>query len=99
MVAAFGPEVLDAAGALDRPALGRVVFGDADARRRLEAILHPRIRARSAALNAAAPADAIVVNDVPLLVEVGHRTRVPPGDRGATRRRRPGSSGWSATGG
>ena len=71
VVAAFGPEVLDAAGALDRPALGRVVFGDPDARRRLEAILHPRIRARSAALNAAAPADAIVVNDVPLLVESG----------------------------
>jgi dephospho-CoA kinase len=71
VVAAFGPQVLDAAGALDRPALGRVVFGDADARRRLEAILHPRIRARSAALNAAAPADAIVVNDVPLLVESG----------------------------
>lgn len=71
VVAAFGPSVLDADGALDRPALGRVVFGDADARRRLEGILHPLIRARSAARAAAAPPDAVVVHDVPLLVEVG----------------------------
>ncbi|HEX7744610.1 MAG TPA: dephospho-CoA kinase [Micromonosporaceae bacterium] len=68
--AAFGPAVFRA-GALDRAALGAVVFGDEEARRRLEAIVHPRVRARSAELAAQAPADAIVVNDVPLLVEVG----------------------------
>lgn len=71
IVAAFGDRVLDAAGALDRAALGAVVFSDEAARRRLEAIIHPRVRARTAELAAAAPADAVVVNDVPLLVEVG----------------------------
>ncbi|MDG4765477.1 dephospho-CoA kinase [Solwaraspora sp. WMMD406] len=71
VVAAFGPEILDARGALDRPALGARVFADTDLRRRLEAVVHPRVRARTAELTAAAPADAIVVNDVPLLVETG----------------------------
>ena len=71
VVEEFGPEVLGPDGALDRPALGRRVFGDEAARRRLEAIIHPRVRARSAELIAAAPADAVVVNDVPLLVESG----------------------------
>jgi dephospho-CoA kinase len=70
-VAAFGPEVLTADGALDRPALARRVFGDDVARRTLEGIIHPRVRARTAELVAAAPADAVVVNDVPLLVESG----------------------------
>ncbi|MCP3786315.1 dephospho-CoA kinase [Micromonospora sp. A3M-1-15] len=71
IVAAFSDRVLDADGALDRAALGAVVFGDEGARRRLESITHPRVRARTAALVAAAPPDAVVVNDVPLLVEVG----------------------------
>lgn len=71
VVAAFGPEVLGPDGALDRPALGRRVFADEAARHRLEAIIHPRVRARSAELIAAAPPDAVVVNDVPLLVESG----------------------------
>ncbi|WP_089157143.1 dephospho-CoA kinase [Micromonospora sp. NBS 11-29] len=71
VVAAFSERVLDADGALDRAALGALVFGDETARRRLEAITHPRVRARAAELVAAAPADAVVVNDVPLLVEVG----------------------------
>jgi len=71
VVTAFGSEVLDASGALDRPALGRRVFGDAAARRTLESIVHPRVRARTNELAAAAPPDAVVVNDVPLLVEAG----------------------------
>ncbi|MEU5905729.1 dephospho-CoA kinase [Micromonospora sp. NPDC047467] len=71
IVAAFSERVLDADGALDRAALGAVVFADEAARRRLEAITHPRVRARTAELMAAAAPDAIVVNDVPLLVEVG----------------------------
>jgi dephospho-CoA kinase len=71
VVAAFGPEVLASDGTLDRPALGRRVFGDDAARRRLEGIVHPRVRARTAELVAAAPPDAVVVNDVPLLVEAG----------------------------
>jgi dephospho-CoA kinase len=76
VVAAFGPSVLDDAGALDRPALGRIVFGDDTARQRLESIIHPRVRTRSAELIAAAPPDAVVVNDVPLLVEKGYRVPV-----------------------
>ncbi len=73
VVAAFGASVLGPDGALDRPALGRVVFGDDEARRRLEGIIHPRVRARAAELAGHAPSDAVVVNDVPLLVEKGYR--------------------------
>ncbi len=71
VVAEFGPQLLAADGSLDRAALSRLVFGDEDARRRLEAIIHPRVRGRTAELVAAAPADAVVVNDVPLLIEAG----------------------------
>lgn len=71
VVAAFGPGVLAGDGSLDRPALAARVFGDEEVRRRLEGIIHPRVRARTAELVAAAPPDAVVVNDVPLLVEAG----------------------------
>ncbi|GGM71024.1 dephospho-CoA kinase [Longimycelium tulufanense] len=71
VVAAFGPEVLAADGSLDRPALAKRVFDDDDARYRLNAIVHPRVAARSAELMAAAPPDAILVQDIPLLVENG----------------------------
>jgi dephospho-CoA kinase len=71
VVAEFGPEVLDRSGGMDRAAVGRLVFGDDAARRRLEAIVHPRVRARTAELVAAAHTEAVVVNDVPLLVEAG----------------------------
>jgi dephospho-CoA kinase len=68
---AFGSEVLGPDGELDRPALGARVFGDDEARRRLEAIIHPRVRARAAEMARSAELDDIVVNDVPLLVETG----------------------------
>ncbi|XVV14699.1 dephospho-CoA kinase [Actinoplanes sp. CA-131856] len=71
VVAAFGAGVLTADGALDRPALAAKVFGDDEARRRLEKIIHPRVRERAAQLHAAAGPEAIVVNDIPLLVETG----------------------------
>ena len=72
VVDAFGGEVLDASGSLDRAALRQRVFADADARRRLEAILHPRIRAwmREHAEAATTP---YVVLDIPLLAEGGGR--------------------------
>lgn len=66
----FGAEVLTADGALDRPALGAVVFADPQARRDLEAITHPRIAERTQELVAGAPPDAVVVHDIPLLVEL-----------------------------
>jgi dephospho-CoA kinase len=71
VVEAFGPRVLAADGSLDRPGLAAVVFGDPEARRRLDAIVHPLVRARAAEVAAAAPSDAVVVHDVPLLVETG----------------------------
>jgi dephospho-CoA kinase len=71
VVAAFGPQVCDETGALDRAALAALVFDAEPARRRLEAIIHPRVRARTNELAAAAPPDSVVVNDVPLLVEAG----------------------------
>jgi dephospho-CoA kinase len=71
IVEVFGAGVLTPEGALDRPALGARVFGDEAARRRLEKIIHPRVRERTAALTSAAAPGSIVVNDVPLLVETG----------------------------
>jgi dephospho-CoA kinase len=67
----FGENILTPDGALDRAALAARVFGDANARGRLNAIVHPLVAVRSAELAAAAPPDAIVVQDVPLLVEAG----------------------------
>lgn len=67
VVAAFGEAVLTADGALDRPALGAIVFGDVEALRRLEGITHPLVRALFAERLAQAPAEAVVVNDIPLL--------------------------------
>jgi dephospho-CoA kinase len=71
VVDAFGPEVLAPDGSLERPALAAVVFGDPEARRRLDAIVHPLVRARATEVAAAAPPGAVVVHDVPLLVETG----------------------------
>ncbi|MEV0035466.1 dephospho-CoA kinase [Streptomyces sp. NPDC050804] len=71
VVAEFGPEVLTADGRLDRPGLGAIVFADQDRLRALNAIVHPLVRARSAELESEAGPDAIVVHDVPLLVENG----------------------------
>ncbi|MGB7799401.1 MAG: dephospho-CoA kinase [Pseudonocardiaceae bacterium] len=73
----FGETVLAADGTLDRSALATRIFGDAEARGRLNAIVHPLVAARSAELVAAAPAEAIVVQDIPLLVEVGIAAAFP----------------------
>lgn len=71
VVAEFGPSVLTPDGDLDRPAMGRLVFADESARKRLEAIVHPLVIARMAELEAAAEAGAVVVHDIPLLAEGG----------------------------
>jgi dephospho-CoA kinase len=63
--------VLTPAGDLDRPALGARVFADETRRRDLEAIIHPRVRARAAEIEASAPEGAVVVHDIPLLAETG----------------------------
>ena len=69
VVSEFGDAVLLPDGSLDREALGRTVFGDPDARSRLNAIVHPLVGDQTKREYAAAPPDAIVVHDVPLLVE------------------------------
>lgn len=71
VVAEFGPGLLTADGDLDRPAMGELVFGDPGARKRLEAIVHPLVHARSDELEAGAGDAAVVVHDIPLLAEVG----------------------------
>ena len=70
VAAAFGNEVLNADGGLDRTRLRQVIFADPQARARLESILHPLIaRAARAELEQVTAAYAILV--VPLLVESG----------------------------
>lgn len=76
IVAAFGSGVVGAQGSLDRRALGALVFSDAGARRRLEAILHPRLR--QAELEWAAGVvepDGVVVTDGAVLIEAGAHLR------------------------
>jgi dephospho-CoA kinase len=77
IAAAFGSDVLDASGALDRARLRGRVFADPAERARLEAILHPRIRAvmqeRVAALRGQSPCVVLVI---PLLLEAGQRDMV-----------------------
>lgn len=68
IVSAFGREVLGAAGEIDRARLRKIVFGDADERRRLEAILHPRIRTEVKVRTTAARAAYCLVV-APLLIE------------------------------
>ncbi len=76
VVAAFGPEMLDADGNLDRAAMRRHVFADDIARRRLEAIVHPRVRAALRDACAAAPGPYAIAA-IPLLAEGGGRDAYP----------------------
>jgi dephospho-CoA kinase len=64
---AFGAGMIGSDGALDRAALASVVFADPDARKVLEGITHPLVRARFGEIQRQAPPDAVVVNDIPLL--------------------------------
>ena len=76
VVAEFGASVLDPTGQLDRPAMRRRVFADADARRRLEAIIHPRVREALRDLCRAATS-AYAIASIPLLAEGGGREAYP----------------------
>ncbi|MGL5808768.1 MAG: dephospho-CoA kinase [Nocardioides sp.] len=69
VVSRFGPAVLGEDGALDRKKLGEIVFSDPEARADLEAIVHPRVRARADEVAASAEAGVVVVHEIPLLVE------------------------------
>ncbi|MDF0372917.1 MULTISPECIES: dephospho-CoA kinase [Streptomyces] len=71
VVEAFGPGILTQDGSLNRPALGSIVFSDPARLATLNDIVHPLVGARSAELERAAAAGAVVVHDVPLLTENG----------------------------
>ena len=71
VVAEFGPDVLRESGTLDRARLAQIVFNDPAALQRLNEIVHPLVGAESQRLISAAPAGAVLVYDVPLLVESG----------------------------
>jgi dephospho-CoA kinase len=73
IAARFGPAVLAADGTLDRPVLGRLIFGDSKARAALEAILHPEVYRRIREWLANLPAGTrLAIADIPLVFETGH---------------------------
>ena len=69
LVEAFGSEILLPDGALNRPALAAIAFPDDEKRATLNGIVHPLVGKRRAELIEAAPEDAVIVEDIPLLVE------------------------------
>jgi len=71
LVDEFGSHILLADGALNRPALAAIAFSDDDKRRALNGIVHPLVAHRRSELIAAAADDAVIVEDIPLLVESG----------------------------
>lgn len=81
IVEAFGPDVVRSDGSLDRSALASRIFADPVARQRLNAIMHPRVRERIrqevADLQARIPSGAIIVLDVPLLLDTAPRDTFP----------------------
>lgn len=80
VVEAFGSEILLEGGGLDRAAMRRRVFDDRNARKRLEAIIHPRVRAMLRATCEAARS-AYAIADIPLLAEGGGKVAYPWLDR------------------
>lgn len=76
VVATFGRDILDNTGALDRAAMRKRVFGDDAARKRLEAIIHPRVR-ESLAHQCAQATSPYAIAAIPLLAEVGARAAYP----------------------
>lgn len=76
VIASFGVDVLDAGGALDRAAMRKRVFGDDSARKRLEAIIHPRVR-KTLARQCAQATSPYAIAAIPLLAEVGGRNAYP----------------------
>jgi dephospho-CoA kinase len=71
LVDAFGDDILRPDGALDRPALAAKAFADDEERKKLNGIVHPLVAKRRSEIIAAVSGDAVVVEDIPLLVESG----------------------------
>lgn len=96
----FGEAVLLADGSLDRPALGAIVFAEEAQRAKLNEIVHPLVRAEAEKLRAAAGYAALVVEDIPLLVESGQAQKfdaviVVQAPHGERIRRMVQDRGWS----
>jgi len=68
VVAQFGDEILTG-GDIDRAKLAQIVFKDESARRKLEAIIHPKVRELAAKIASRVPSDGVVINQIPLLFE------------------------------
>lgn len=102
VAAAFGAQMIDANGALDRQRMRELVFTDASARQRLEAILHPLIGEQTGLAAAQAQPGQAVVFDVPLLTESGRwrqqvqRVLVVDCDETTQEQRVTARSGWPA---
>src|ERR1700721_1050726 len=71
LVEAFGDDILQPDGSLDRPALAAKAFRDDEARQKLNGIVHPLVGKRREELIGSVPGDSVVVEDIPLLVESG----------------------------
>lgn len=72
LIERFGQDIVGADGVLDRPALAAKAFVDDESRAALNAITHPKIAELTAQRMAEAPADSVLVHDIPLLVEAGY---------------------------
>ncbi|BAX92440.1 dephospho-CoA kinase [Mycobacterium shigaense] len=77
LVEAFGEDILQPDGSLDRPALAAKAFASEEARKQLNAIVHPLVGKRRAEIIASVPEDSVVVEDIPLLVESGMAPMFP----------------------
>jgi dephospho-CoA kinase len=77
LVDAFGQDILHGDGGLNRPALASIAFSDNEKRQTLNGIVHPLVAHRRSELIAAAADDAVIVEDIPLLVESGMAPMFP----------------------
>jgi dephospho-CoA kinase len=77
LVDAFGEQILSGDGTLNRPALAAIAFSDEEKRQTLNSIVHPLVGERRSELIAAAAEDAVIVEDIPLLVESGMAPMFP----------------------
>jgi dephospho-CoA kinase len=77
LVEAFGEQILSDDGSLNRPALAAIAFSDEEKRQTLNGIVHPLVGNRRSELIASAGEDAVVVEDIPLLVESGMAPMFP----------------------